>query len=66
MDLLKIDLMVPIYYKTELRKKLTLLQLKYIKYLNNELKKDNILLSLTIIGESDYKIEKISKTYFTS
>ena len=57
MDILKIDLMVPIYYKTELRKKLTLLQLKYIKYLNNELKKNNILLSLTIIGESNYKIE---------
>ena len=46
--------MIPIFYKNELRKKITFLQLKYLLYIFNELKKKNILISLTVVGQPEY------------
>lgn len=57
MDNLTIDLMIPIYYKTELRKKITILLLKYLSHIYNELKENSIIISLTVVGQEEYKKE---------
>ena len=54
---LTIDLMIPIFYQTELRKKITILVLKYLSHISNELKDNNIVISLTIVGQEYYKEE---------
>ena len=56
-SVLTIDLMIPIFYKTKLRKKLTILQLKYLEHIYHKLKKNNILISLTVVGQPNYKKE---------
>lgn len=53
--MLTIDLMMPVYYKTKSRETLTFLQLKYLENLYSILKEDEIIISLTVVGEEDYK-----------
>ena len=53
-DNLYLDISIPIYITDKHREDLTIIQFKYLNYMYDELKKYDIYLSLTIVGEKDY------------